>query len=513
MLPNAIPERTLGFAILDWCSSNLVIPDGERQGEPWVFQPDQALFILHYYSVDDHGRWLYRRAYRERSKGSGKSPMVAAIACAELLGPVVFSHFSDSGSPVGKPHPNPLIQIAAGAESQTMQTMTLIGDMLAHGPASKNYNLDIAISRIVVRNQRRKVEMVTSNFRSREGARPSFVILEETHGWLPADRGPDFARVLRRNLAKGNGRSIEVTNAPVPGEGSVAEETHKFQSQIGAGIAKAKGLLFDSFSIHVDDIYDRDQAIAGLQRVYANAPWVDLETIYEEILDPSNREVDSRRFFFNEIVKPEAMWLTAQSWGDCLSSTKLKNTDLIAVGFKTIKQCCAITATRLSDNALFLLEFWEKPHGADRAWEVPWTQVDGTMRHIFETYNVCYVAASPEGFQEIVGRWAADYTGSITVEELWTSRSRQKTCDAIELFSTAVNSQRLSHDGNLDLTRHIMNCFTEKVGQGTLIRPETEYSSRYITAATAAVLSTYGAQEAIADGLDKEPPSGYLYSF
>lgn len=511
--PEYIPQLTLGWEVLAWATGNLVIPDGERQGEPWVFMPDQALFVLRWYAVDKRGKWLYRRAYRERSKGSGKSPMVAAIACAELLGPVLFSHFDSRGNPIGKPHPNPLVQIAAGAESQTDQTMILIADMLGHGPAAANYDLDIGLSRILVPGQRRRIEKVTANFRSREGARPTFVIMEETAGWTPTEKGPEFAGVLRRNLAKVGGRSIEVTNAPIPGEGTVAEETHSFWKMIKSGQAKDEGLLFDSESVHVDDLSDRDEVLPALQKMYRNAPWVDLERLFAEIQDPATRDVDARRFYFNEMVDPTALWISAGVWKSAERQTKLKKTDLISLGFRIRKSCAAIVAVRLKDQAIFVLEKWERPGNAGRDWEVPYAKIDEKMRRILDRYNAYNVVASPENFQDIIGRWSIDYEGDVEVEELWVSRNRQKWADSIEAFETAVSNQRLVHDGNTDLERHVMNCFVDEVTQGRIIRMETTHSNRYIVLAEAAVLAARASMEAIEDGALKEGPSNVFYSF
>lgn len=75
MLPDGLPERTLGWDVLQWASDWLVNPDsrGGTKGEQWVFKPDQARFILWFYAVDEEGNWLYRRAYRERAKGTGKA--------------------------------------------------------------------------------------------------------------------------------------------------------------------------------------------------------------------------------------------------------------------------------------------------------------------------------------------------------------------------------------------------------------------------------------------------------
>src|SRR5678815_2147464 len=109
-------------------------------------------------------------------KGWGKSPLVAAIAATELLGPVVFSHFDDQGRPVGRPHPNPRVQLAAISEAQVENTFEPLREMLAYGNASAEYDLDIMLSRIDRCGfYSGVIERVTSSFRSREGNRPTFV--------------------------------------------------------------------------------------------------------------------------------------------------------------------------------------------------------------------------------------------------------------------------------------------------------------------------------------------------
>lgn len=515
MLPSYEPEFTLGWDVLAWATQNLNQPDGEGKGDPWVFQPDQALFVLWFYAVDSRGKFLYRRAYRERAKGSGKSPMVAAIACAEFLGPVKFSHFDESGQARGKPNHDSHIQLAAVSEKQCKGTFAFIQEMLS-GCALK-YNIDVGMTRVQLNNKGsdRVIEMITANHRSQEGLRPSFAVFEETQHWLPSEKGPEFAGTVRRNLRKLGGRSIEVTNAPEPGLGTVAEETHEFQKQIDAGTARNTGLLFDSYSIHVDDIYDKDQAMAGLAAMYQNAPWIDLEETFGEICDPATREVDARRFYFNEILPPNEMWIPGPIWEkSSVQRMQLNKRDKICLGFRIRKHCAAIVATRLKDSAVFLLKLWERPeHDAPRDWEVPYGEVDKEMRKLLDTYNVVYMMSSPNGFADVIGRWAMDYESEITFEALWMDRNKQKHADAVDVFESAVRDQRIKHTGDANLKRHIMNCFVNEAPQGRLVRMETYQSKRFIVAAEAAILSFHGALEALEDGLLADAPDRQFFSF
>lgn len=527
MLPEGLPKYTLGWRMLDWCSTWLVNPDsnGGEKGDPWVFKPNQARFLLWAYAVDENGDWLYTKLYREAAKGTGKSPMVAAMGCCEFLGPVQFSHFQcehgrtktahcDSSEAVGKPRDNSLIWLAAISQDGCQHTYRYMMEML-DGPAKEYYDLDIGMTRIIVRNNAANhlVETVTANFRSREGPQPTFAICEETQNWVPGERGPQLWDVIERGLAKTNSRGLQVTNAPAPGEGSVAEAVHEEYRKIVEGLIEPTGLLFDSFSVKVEDIYDREQAMAGLEIIYKDAPWINLNRIYATITSPSTREVDARRFFFNEIVPPHALWIPKQSWKAAERDAKLKKTDLISLGFRIRKYCAAIVAVRLKDQTVFVLDKWERPGDAGRNWEVPYVEIDNRMRTILDKYNVYNVVASPENFQDIVGRWSIDYDGDVDVEELWVSRNRQKWADSIELFETGILTQRLTHNGDEDLERHVMNCFIDEISQGRIIRQETVNSQRYIVIAEAAVLAARASAEAIEDGALKAGPSRVLYMF
>jgi hypothetical protein len=66
-----IPEKTLGWEVLEWGSANLANPDGDNMGDMWFYSPEQARFILWWYAVDDNGKFAYRRSLLMRPKGWG----------------------------------------------------------------------------------------------------------------------------------------------------------------------------------------------------------------------------------------------------------------------------------------------------------------------------------------------------------------------------------------------------------------------------------------------------------
>src|SRR5690606_41938156 len=90
--------------------------------------------------------------------------------------------------------------------------------------------LGLGVTRVRTRNG--VLQPVTASASSREGQRLTAAILDEPHLWTATNGGHRLAGVLRRNLGKMGGRSIETTNAWAPGEDSVAELTAMYADKI-----------------------------------------------------------------------------------------------------------------------------------------------------------------------------------------------------------------------------------------------------------------------------------------
>ncbi|MFI6052786.1 hypothetical protein ACIBCO_22225 [Streptomyces violascens] len=179
-LPAHEPDLTLGHHILAWAERYIVQPDGENAGTPWRFTPEQRHFILWLYALKADGGWAYTEATLRRAKGFGKTPLLAALAIIEFIGPCRWTgqiKTAKDGTliPVGKPVHLPLVQLAATSLDQTAQTMDQIRGMLAESPAEREYDLDISKTMIQFKGNRPgKITPVTSSTRGNEGARPTF---------------------------------------------------------------------------------------------------------------------------------------------------------------------------------------------------------------------------------------------------------------------------------------------------------------------------------------------------
>lgn len=517
MIPNGLPEMTLGWDILDWGSTFLAQPDGANKGDTWSYTKEQAKFILWFYAVDETGRFIYRRALLARPKGWGKSPLLAAISSTELLGPVQFDGFDAYGNPVGRPSYSPLIQLAAVSEAQTDNTMALNIEMLGEGYAVDYYNLDIGKSRILVPGG--KLEPVTAQAKSREGQRPTFAVLDETHLWIPSNGGDKLAATIRRNLGKINGRSVETTNAYLPGENSVAEDSQAYWESIQRGDVENPGLMYDFRQAPPTTPYERGpERRAGLVAVYGDAAkenggWVDLDRIEQEMDDPATKEADGRRFYFNQITQGSLQWIDPVKWEACFDKhlRPLDKTDAITLGFDggLRDDSTALVACRIEDSAIFPIKVWEKPDNA-KEWEVDFVSVDLFVREYLSEYNVIRMNCDPAYWQDIVGRWASDFDG--IVWEFWTNR-KKPMAESNERFHTAVALNAIKHRNDEVLTRHVLNAHTEETPWGDILRKDIRGGSRKIDAAIASVLAFEARGEAIEDGFLAKKKKNTVYTF
>lgn len=519
---------TLGFQIIDWIHENLAAPD--RTGyEPLLLTREQAQFVINLYAVDPKtGARKYRRAVLSRPKGWGKSPILAAIACAEALAPVVPDGWDADGEPVGRPWSTirtPWVQLAAVSEDQTRNSWGPLLEMLREGPVLDAYP-GVEPMESFVNLPKGRIEFVTSASTSREGNRPVCCVLDQSESWLPANGGVKLAATLRRNLGKTNGVSIESPNAYEPGAGSVAEHSAEYAQRIREGRARDDGLLYDHREWPPEtDMTERVSLLAGLAVAYGDSAeeaggWVNLDRIAAEVYDPATNPQDARRYYGNQITHSSDSWLSQPEWASCADATKvIADRDVITIGFDGsrkrsfgVTDATALIGCRVQDGHLFEIGVWEQPDGPGGAeWQVPATEVDAAVRGAFKRFRVVGMYCDPAKWESYIASWEASLGGGVKVKasrdhpmEWWMTGGRvTATVRALEQFHSAVIDQEVSHDGAYALTRHILNSRRRVGRSGLSIAKEHPESPRKIDAAIAAVLAWQARLDAVAAGLGK----------
>lgn len=506
-----LPEKTLGWEIIDWMMEFLKAPEGDDD-EPFMPTFEQTRFLLWWYAVDSRGRYAYRSGVLRRMKGWGKDPLVAAMSFAELCGPVAFSHFDDEGQPVGKQRPGALVQVAAVSQDQTDNTFDMFSQ-LSTPHLIKTYKLEI-LKTLVHAKGGRRIQAVTSNPKSLEGKRPTFVILNETQWWDDTNNGRRMYQVINGNIVKRAGvgaRYIAICNAHVPGQNSVGESMWDNYRAVEAGQAVDTGLLYDALEAPADtpvseippESTDPEGFAEGLRRLSeglevcrGDSHWLDIESIIDSILDTNNPISESRRMFLNQINAAEDAWMTTQQWERIRVDSTLVAGDTITLGFDGSKSndYSALVACRVSDGFVQVIRVWNPEDFNDG---VPKDQVDAMVRWCFSHYNVVAFRADVKEFESYIATWTSDFGKKLKVKAspgnpiAFDMRGQTKHfAFDCEKFLDAVNEGEMCHGGDKVLAVHILNAHRHPTKFDAIsIRKASKDSSRKIDAAVAAVLA------------------------
>ncbi len=511
------PWPTLGPQVCDFIETYLTFGPGDLRGEPARLDPEKRGLIYRMYEVypEDHaqaGRRRFKRVAISLRKGSAKTELLAWIAACELHpdGPVRCDGFDGQGNPIGMGVIDPYIPMVAYTEEQS--------DELAYGAlrvilqySSLAGDFDIGIERIMRRGGDGKAVSLASSPDARDGARTTFQCCDETHRWtlprLKSAHRTMLANIPKRRLS--DAWTMEVTTAPAPGEGSVAEDTMDYARQVADGKIADSRLFF--FHRQAGDGHDLSTE-AGVRAAVLEASgpvaeWSDIDGIVEQWKDPTADRTYLERVWLNRLVRSSERAFDAERWRELAKpDVKAPDGELITLGFDGARyhDSTAIVATHVQSGHQWLVGLWERPQNVEQ-WEVPETQVQEAVDAAFARWEVWRMYCDPPYWETHVSTWAGQY-GEKRVLNWWTNRLKPMAY-AIKAFTTAMAAGELSHDGNVHLGRHIGNACRRVLNMRDeagvplwVMQKERPDSPHKIDAAMAAVLSWEARRDALASG-------------
>mgnify|MGYP001736605096 FL=1 len=429
------------------------------------------------------------------------SPFAAALCLFELLGPCRFDGF-DRHEPFGvraKPMGMPLVQIVATSESQTANTIRMVRAFCQKkGSLARKYDLEVAKTFIETPGGG-KLQQMTSSAHSMEGGEVSFVVGDELEHWLPAQGGPAMLETIQQNAAKMGGRFMGTCNAWVPGEQSSAEAIFEAWCDQEDGLTRGKTKILYDARIAPPNTVLTDEPEEGqvgltkaLEYVYEDCPWVNLESIKEQIWSPEYPESRSIRFFLNRPNAAEASWITLEEWTQLRKpDRKVEPGERIVMFFDGSKSNdhTALVGCCMEDGHIFKIGHWkpEKPLGV-----VNVAAVDAGVRKAFDTYNVVAFWADVREWESFTRTaWPEDFGDRLIVPAVrggmsaspiaWDMRSHAyQFAEAAETAFTEIQQQTFTHDGDSALGEHVSNCRVNEFKGRWSVKKESPKSSKKI---------------------------------
>lgn len=511
---------SLGEGVCAFIEEYLVFGPGDLRGHPARLDDEKRGLICRMYEVypQDHpqaGRRRFRRVGVSLRKGSAKTELAAWIAAVELHpeGPVRCIGWDRKGNPIGGGVTDPYIPMVAYTEEQSEELAygTLLC-VLGEGPLAGDF--DLGLTRILRKDGAGKAVALAGSPGPRDGARTTFQVFDETHRMaLPkqlAAHRTMLANMPKRKLA--DPWSLEVTTAPAPGEGSVAEQMMDYARSVAEGRRSDSKLFF--FHRQAGDGHDlttpEGRKAAIIEASGPVAEWSDVSGIEEQWQDPTADLTFLERVWLNRPIQVSARAFDVAAWKKAAKPEyRVAPKSLITLGFdgSLFHDGSALVGTEIETGFQWVLGLWERPIGV-QDWCVPVAEVDSAVAEAFSTWNVWRLYADPPHWKSYVDTWAGRW--SDRVAEWWTNRDRPMAYALLE-FNRAVLTGELSHDGDPALARHIGNSvkrplriFGEDGRPLWVIQKEKPDSPHKMDAAMAAVLSWEARGDAIAAGVLKQ---------
>jgi len=523
------PWPSLGPAVCDWLEANLVFGPGDLLGKPYRVDEEARALIERMYQVAPPnavrpGRRRFDTVVLMLRKGSRKSELAGALAAVELApdGPVRCDGFRGR-QPIGRPVTDPYIPMLAFAEKQAEDTSyAALYQMLTRGSGDW---FDPGIERIMRKTGDGKAEALSNAPDSRDGARTTFQVKEETHRWvLPRQR--EAHQTTRANLAKrplSEPWELHVTTAYAPGEGSVAEGMHEAARKLNGSAARESRMFFlyrwadAKFKIRNEDSsFD----VAALRAAIADASgpvvaaWSDPDRIVEEFIGPESDPEYAERVWLDRLVRRTEMAFDTERWKR-LAGLPL-DTGLRDLRYQIPKGAlvagCFDGSRRDDHTGLVLTEvatgfqqkfgYW-RPE--DYNGEIPGELVDVRIDQMFSDYDVWRLYADPPYWTSELAAWAARY-GEERVVAFHTYQGRRMGF-TMRAYAEAILTGGLSHDGDPDFAANIGNAhkrlLNERDDKGArlwTIQKERDHSPLKIDLAVAGGIAWQARTDAIAAG-------------
>lgn len=513
--PPAPLRPTLGPLVCRWIEQNLVHGEGDFYGKPFKLRGWQRAFIYEAYELRPDGSRHYDEALLGIPKGNGKTELAAAIACAELGGPVVFDGWKADGTPKGKRRISPDIPIAAASFEQADKLFGAAKIMIGKGRLDNFF--EVFDTEIQERGGPGRMYRVAAVAGTNDGGRHSFVGCDEVHEWI--GKRERVHLVLSNNRTKRAGSwelNISTAGASVR---SLLGRMYTRGLKIRDGKIDAPRILFRWYGLdpksplgeHLDDPAKLREAIR--QANPGADDFVDVEKVAGRY--HTTPEHEFRRYFLNQFVDAPEIWLPSKNWSACADAARGEPEEgaevvLSLEGNSSRDSVGLVAATVEPKPHIFVVKCWQGGESTDddsestepKAKKVSLSDVEQAIRDAAATWDVRLVAINPNRFPHTIETLQEDFGERLVEYESHKPALMVPACSTFYDAVTGADDQagpQITHDGSEALSAHFSNAMTKEDGRGKRITKDKNDPGRCIELAVAAVVALDLVQRAMTD--------------
>lgn len=461
--------------------------EGDYSGRPFRLTLWQRAVLDRVYELTETGRRRWRRVVLLIASGNGKTEFGAAIAAAELAGPVMFAGWNHDGTPRGKMRPSPNVPVAATNFDQSNILFEKVRDQIRGGRLAEHFTFfDTEI--VFADGRPGRLYRIAAVQGGNEGGGATAFFADETHEWT----GP--RKRVHTVVAKGQRKRrdplvFEMSTAGLPDAGSLAEDAHKLFDGIRKGTMRQGSTLVINFEASENwNLHDRKQLIAALREANPGADdYLDIEAIADDWEDPVLPEHEFRRYHLNQWRKaPVESWLAKKpnAWGrladPSIEFPTDRDSEVVAGVDVALRNdsMALVTAARVGSRVVVRARVWEAPPGG----KLPHGEMREALRELSVKYPKLRVAYDPRFFEML-----AQDLDDEGIEMIETPQVIERMGPACVAALEAIMGEELVHDGDPVFAEHVNNAVRRESERGWMLSKRK--SGAHIDACVAMVLA------------------------
>lgn len=322
---------------------------------------------------------------------------------------------------------------------------------------------------------------------SKEGLNPSATIFDELHAQPNRELFDvmSLAMGARGNLATLIAISTAGVRTDQTGKDSICYSLYQYGQRVARGEVDDSTFFMAAWEAPVE-LDHRDPKTWEL----ANPGYGDIcDALDFASAVKRTPEPEFRTKRCNQWVSSAVGWLPTGSWEACQGELDLTDKDYV-IGFDgsfSGDSTVLVGSTIEAEPQVFMIKAWEKdPSIHDDTWRVDILEVENTIREfVRDNPRVKEIVCDPYRWQRSMELLAQE--GYPIVE--YPSTNARRMVPACAKFFDAVVENKLKHDGNPILARHLSNAAVKVDNLGPRIVKENRNSNRRIDAAVAAVIA------------------------
>lgn len=477
------PSR--GQHCIDWIETHCVYTVGHWVKKRVRLLRWQKRFIMHLLEEDPETRVRrYRWVLLGMPKKNGKTELAAWLALYLLI---------------GDNEPAAWIACAAASDNQANLVFGAAKRCAEWSPTlsliCETYDNQILVPSL----PGAKLVRVTAAAGTNDGPSWHAVICDEFHEWS-GKRGRDVWTVLTNGVgARRQPLIIQITTAGFDLEGTVCGEQYQLGEQLALDPTLDPRYLFWWYEAAKGTDYTDPKTWEE-----ANPSWgATLPDPVAYLRDQLTKKTESefKRYFLNLWVLSEDLWLKDGQWAQCArGDTALDPSRPLFVGIDGAlkRDSFAVVAVQPQDEGRVVVRawVWENPyppgHELRAKWRLNLEEPLNKLRELFRDFPEPAVYDEKEGmlpgpafgYDPRFLEYAAQRLSDEGLNMVEYPQTDPRMCPASELLYELVVTERLAHDGDPTLDRHVHGCVPKYKERGWRLAKPTG-SSRRIDAAIA----------------------------